>query len=582
MMLRFLRSGYFFLASSIISLPLLAQPFIPGDDVSQFYDIPDNFKGQIERSIPKELAATPRKARKLLIFTQYLKEKVHSSVPYANYAFYQMGKTTGAFQTFFSNDTTVFQSEYLDQFDAIMLNNTTGVLFNDPQTRQHLLDYIYGGKGIIGIHAGAGATFVKYPVYDQFPEFGQMMGGYENGGHPWKTWEWINFKVDEPGHPIMIDIPDRTFDISDEIYQYLNEYSRDRVRILLSINTDKTDMKNRNILSERRLDYDFPISWIKDYGRGRVFSSALGHHPHINWDGRVLSHFYRGIQFALGDLDAPTTPTGKITAETSAQELTGLNLGISAYTYKNQTFFDVIDHAAEMKVWNVGGLNVQKVSAKINKNFDQNLSREDLLQVRNKLLETGVRLKTFYIHDIPNDESECKKIFDFGEFMGIETFISEPKPEALELIDKYCNQYDIKVAIHNHGPELSPDYYDPDKLLKAIKNRSEMIGACGDTGYWTRNGIDPIEAIKKLGDRLLCVQLHDLNEKSSSGHDVPWGSGVSGIKNLLTDLASGPNPLTMIGLEYSYNWDQSDDEIRKSIQTFHDINIDLGADLKKQ
>ncbi len=571
---------HLFLAAFLILLTfqgIEAQPYYEAKSANEFYDIPENFKGQIDRAIPGELAAIPKKERKLLVYSQYLKRRVHSSVPYANYAFYQMGETTGAYQTYFSNDTAVFQAEYLDQFDALMLNNTAGVLFNDPETRQHLLDFVYSGKGIIGIHAGAGATFVQYPVYDQFPEFGQMMGGYENGGHPWKTWEWINFKVDEPDHPINQGITVSSFDISDEIYQYLNEYSRDRVRILISINTDKTDMENRYILPERRLDNDFPVSWIRSYGRGRVFSSALGHHPHINWDMRVLSHYFRGIQFALGDLEASTTPTGRLSASTQAQDEAKLPLGLAAYTYKNQNFFDVIDHAAEMGVLNVGGLSFQKVSQEINKDFDHNLSKEELLKIRKKLLDAGVRLKTFYIHDIPNDKEECEKIFRFGQFMGIETFISEPKPKALDLIESYCKKYNIKLAIHNHGRDVSPDYYDPAKLLNHIKDRSKLIGACGDTGYWTRSGFDPLESIQTLGDRLITIQLHDLDALSPKGHDVPWGTGSSKIETILEHLAKNKVHPTLVGLEYSYNWDQSDDEIRRSVEAFNEIVINIAT-----
>lgn len=329
------------------------------------------------------------------------------------------------------------------------------------------------------------------------------------------------------------------------------------------------------------MDQDFPISWVKAYGRGRVFSSSLGHHPHINWDMRVLAHYFRGIQFALGDLKAPTTPTGKMTAETNAQEHTGLELGLSAYSYKNQTLHNLIDHAVKMKVWNIGGLNVQKVSGEIPKNFDYQLTQKERLSIRNKLLQTGVRLRTYYIHDIPNNEVDCKKIFDFAKYMGIETIISEPKPEALKLIDKYCNKYDIRLAIHNHGPRLSPQYFDPEKLKAAIKDRSNMIGACGDTGYWTRNGIDPIEAIGSLGNRLITVQLHDLHEQSSEGHDVPWGTGSSDIRSILETLALNAPNLTMIGLEYSYNWDKSDEEIKHSTKYFNEINIRIAADPNK-
>mgnify|MGYP001100239645 CR=1 FL=1 len=79
--------------------------------------------------------------------------------------------------------------------------------------------------------------------------------------------------------------------------------------MLLSIDPVKTDTgPNRRILAQRRQDLDFPISWIHREGQGRVFYTALGHNPHIFWNPPVLAHILAGIQFALGDLKADTTP----------------------------------------------------------------------------------------------------------------------------------------------------------------------------------------------------------------------------------------------------------------------------------
>jgi type 1 glutamine amidotransferase/sugar phosphate isomerase/epimerase len=566
-------SAAFFVLCSLIQ-PLHAQVFVKGSEADAFFSgIPDNFKTQIERALPKSAPVEVDGTKKLLVVNLNAKYKDasmgHHSIPYANYALHKMGEKTGAFETYFCKDTLVFQRETLEQFDAICLNNTVGVIFDDEELRQNLLDFVYGGKGIMGIHAGAGATFVQYPVYDQFPEFGRMMGGYENGGHPWKTHEWINVKIEDPGHPLNKGFNYPDFNVSDEIYQYAEPYSRDKVRVLLSVNTDKTDVgPNRWFLPERKLDMDFPISWVKSYGKGRVFNSAFGHHPHINWDMRLLDQTMRAIQFILGDLDAPTTPDTRLTASVIAQEQLGWRLGMTAYSFKDKTFLETVDETADLGLLYVGGLNVQKVSPDINQNFDYKLDKETLYSIRQHLLAKGVNLVTYYIHDIPADEKVCREIFEFGRIMGIETFISEPKPEALDLIEKYCEEYNIKVALHNHGKDISPVYWDPDQLLKACEGRSPLIGACGDIGYWTRNRIDPKIAIEKLGKRLLTLQVHDLNEQSPEGHDVPWGAGTSDLDNffrLIKDMKLKPS---LIGLEYSYNWGASKPEIERSIKFF--------------
>jgi len=154
----------------------------------------------------------------------------------------------------------------------------------------------------------------------------------------------------------------------------------------------------------------------------------------------------------------------------------------------------------------MGGLSFQKVSQDIPKNFDPQLTDDELKQIRLKLDSAGVRLLTYYIQQIPGDPAGCRQVFDFGRKIGIETFMSEPTPEALDTIEKCCDEYDIQVAIHNHDQQASPLYWQPEGVLKVCQGRSRRIGACGDLGYWLRSGIDPIAAARTLKDRLLTVQ----------------------------------------------------------------------------
>jgi type 1 glutamine amidotransferase len=272
-------------------------------------------EGRIDDAIPSKAAAAPLKPRRLLVFNLHVRDgqvvKGHQSIPYGNYAIQQMGARTGAWETVISSDVSIFKAERLRQFDAICFNNTAGVLFEDEELRKSLLAFISRGGGFVGIHAAA-ATFVQWPRYDQWPEFGEMIGGYENGGHPWKPHETITLKIDDPKHPVNAPFNGQGFEISDEVFQFQEPYSRDKLRVLISIDTDKTDMNpERRILPERLKDLDLAISWVRQYGQGRVFYSSLGHNPHIFWNEPVLEHFLAGIQFALGDLPADATPSAK-------------------------------------------------------------------------------------------------------------------------------------------------------------------------------------------------------------------------------------------------------------------------------
>ncbi len=551
---------------------LMAQPVFHADNAELYTQIPDSAKVKIAGAVPVIPMVLPEKPKKLLVFNLHVNKGVvgkgHPSIPFSNYAIGLLGEKTGAFETYYSNDTLIFQPEYLKQFDAICFNNTAGVLFEDEKMRQNLLDYVFEGGGFIGIHA-AGATFCQWPKYDYFPDFGLMLGGFESGGHPWKPHEWINLKIDDAIHPVNNAFNGKNFEASDEVFQFTDPYSRNRQRALISIDTAKTDMSmERRILPERRADGDITISWVKRYGRGRVFYTSLGHNTHLNWNPKVLKHYLDGIQFAMNDLDAPTIPSQKLTPAMRAQEELGWNFGIAAYTFKNNTFFETIEKVDSLGLAYVGGLNVQTVSKDIPKKFDFNLTDEEIQQIRNKLAEHGITMLTYFVFNIPGNE-EAEKIFEFGKKLGVETFISEPKIEDLDMVEELCKKYNIKLAIHNHGPRLSPVYMYPEKIVELCEGRSPLIGAACDFGHWAKESIDPYEAVKILGDRIITIQMHDQSAIDSEGHDVPWGTGVVQLEEILQFLHRENIKPVMFGLEYSYNWDKSLPEIEESIQFFN-------------
>jgi sugar phosphate isomerase/epimerase len=225
----------------------------------------------------------------------------------------------------------------------------------------------------------------------------------------------------------------------------------------------------------------------------------------------------------------------------------------------------------------MGGLSFQKVGGGIEKNFEPGLSDDELRQIRFKLDAAGVRLLTYYIQDIPGEEAGCRRVFEFGRKIGIKTFMSEPKPEALDTVEKFCDAYDINVALHNHDAKASPVYWNPAGILKVCEGRSKRLGACADLGYWMRGGIDPIQAARQLKDRLITVQMHDLHARGPDGHDVPWGTGVGHTAEFLTELHRlGIRP-TMFGLEYSYNWLESMPEIARCIAFFNQASLRLAS-----
>ena len=301
---------------SLFAFLLLAGAMLLNAQQPQHQPLTAEQKRQIDEALPVKAPVQPKKPRKMLVSNLCKRDdrivRGHPSIPFGSYALEQMGKRTGAYEVVVSDDIEMFRPEKIKQFDAICFNNTMGVLFEAPELQASLLEFIANGKGFVGIHAAA-ATFVQHPRYDQWPPFGQMLGGTENGGHPWKPDESITIKIDDRRHPINAVFQSKGFEIAEEVYQWQEQDLRGRLRVLLSIDTEKTDAgPTRKILPVRRKDLDFPMTWIKPHEKGRVFYTAFGHNPQIFWNKELLAHFLAGIQYALGDLDADDTPSGKV------------------------------------------------------------------------------------------------------------------------------------------------------------------------------------------------------------------------------------------------------------------------------
>lgn len=267
---------------------------------------------RVDAAVPRRAQAMPRKPRRLLVMNLSMRDgkpvrgTSAATIPIANYAIEQMGKATGAFEAVFSNDVEMFRASALAEFDAICFNNTLGVLFEDAELKKSLLGFIEGGKGFVGIH-DAIATFVQWPVYGQWPEFSRMLGGTENGGHPWNG-EMMTMRVEDPDNPINAAFGSRDFEIADQAFQLQEPVLRDHLHVLLSIDPEKSTKTGRKVLPVRAEDMDFPMSWIRRQGQGRVFYLGLGHSALVYWNPALLQHLLAGIQYALGDLDADDTP----------------------------------------------------------------------------------------------------------------------------------------------------------------------------------------------------------------------------------------------------------------------------------
>ena len=292
------------------------------DDASARGLIPDEEYEAILAAAPANPRVAPRAPRRVLVYSRCF-GYVHTSIPYGKAAFALMGAKSGAYEVEIRDDLEVFEADELRRFDAIVFNSTNEEIFLpedfaalpaaeqraaaevDARLKANLLDFVASGKGLAVIHAGV-ATFRAWP------EFGNLMGArFEN--HPWVAGSTVALKVDDPAHPVAAALRNGALEaITDEIYQLADPFSRDDARVLLSVDLAKSKVTAEVEAAFRRADRDFPLSYVRKYGRGRVFYSALGHQHDIYWNATVLQHWLDGVQFVLGDLDGDTTPSNRV------------------------------------------------------------------------------------------------------------------------------------------------------------------------------------------------------------------------------------------------------------------------------
>ena len=460
---------------------------------------------RIEAVIPAEAFARPRKHRRLLIFDLNVGYGGHGSIPVANAAFTLLGEKTGAFETVISRDASIFQPESLRQFDAVFLNNTVGNLFEDAGLRQSLIAFVYGGGGLLGVH-GTSVAFTRWPgAVEDWPEFGIMLGA--RGANHRDSDEHVFIKLDDPDHPLNQPFGGQGFEYRDEFFRVHGPYSRDRVRVLFSIDTDKTTFQGQPRGNCDREDNDYALAWVRQYGRGRVFYSTIAHNPYVFWDAKMLQFYLAATQFALGDLPAPTTPSAKLTPAVRAQEQLGWRLGLTSPAPGNSTLFEAIDRAAESGLLYVGGCHHQKVGSEIPANFDAQLSDDRLKQIRLKLDAAGVRLLTYGAGLMPSDETGARQVFEFARKMGVETIMAEPARDALGTVTRFCDEYDIGFALADRDGGASLQYAHPHEVLNICAGLSKRIGVYGSLAAWQRTGVDPTEAVRMLRNRLIALDI---------------------------------------------------------------------------
>ncbi|MEO5742735.1 MAG: ThuA domain-containing protein [Vicinamibacterales bacterium] len=259
-------------------------------------------RAKIDAAIPIKPIGAPKKARKLLVI-ESLEGMSHNTIPLTNVMIQRMGEKTGAWTTVFSNDLNNLRYPKVKEYDAIFLNSIVGEFLPDPAMRADLVRYVNEGGGIGGIHGTPWAS-------RNWDEFAEMIGAQSA---PHRIENGV-LKVYDKDNPIVRPFNYEDLPFREEYYRFEDQGNGrlrwDKVRVLLIVDLDEKvpASTDKPWTGYKRPDRVYPVAWIREYGKGRVFYNSMGHMNETFMKPEIVGHFLAGMQYILGDIDANATP----------------------------------------------------------------------------------------------------------------------------------------------------------------------------------------------------------------------------------------------------------------------------------
>ncbi|HUP79611.1 MAG TPA: sugar phosphate isomerase/epimerase [Pirellula sp.] len=207
----------------------------------------------------------------------------------------------------------------------------------------------------------------------------------------------------------------------------------------------------------------------------------------------------------------------------------GLKMGVATYTLR--------DLPIEQAIQGVKRVGLKYVSIKNVKNhIDLSHSSEERKQRAQMFREAGLIPLSVGNVSMRKGEAEMRMAFEYARDIGVQTIVCAPSHDAIPILDKMVKEFDIKLAIHNHGPEDKGFFPSPFDVMRAVEKFDKRIGLCIDVGHTARAGVDPAESILKCQERLYDVHLKDISAMGDKNTPIEGGRGILDSKSILAAL----------------------------------------------
>ncbi len=275
---------------------------------------------------------------------------------------------------------------------------------------------------------------------------------------------------------------------------------------------------------------------------------------------------------ALTHCNNPDTKTDTTADKTAAKSQTNTDvtsnwkIGVQTWTFRMFTLAETLDKVDSAGVKYIEAFWGQPLGAGMKDSFGIRMSPDNRNKLKQLLQKKGIQIVAMGVIS-PGTRDEWQKAFDLAKEFGLSYITCEPRDDQWNMIDSMAGNYGIKIAIHDH-PKPN-HYWTPDSVLAAIKGHSN-IGSCADVGHWARNGLNPVECLKKLEGHVYGVHLKDIKKfNDTQAEDTVVGKGVIDFPAIFQELKR-QNFKGMMSIEHESNWYHSLPDVIETVRYYNE------------
>ena len=220
---------------------------------------------------------------------------------------------------------------------------------------------------------------------------------------------------------------------------------------------------------------------------------------------------------------SPSTPTD------AADPWLGLKVGVATYSLRDLPIEEAIKGVKRV------GLNYVSIK-NVKNHIDLSHTTEERKERAKMFRDAGLIPLSVGNVSMRTGEADIRKAFEYARDIGVPTIVCSPSIDSIPILDKMVKEFDIKLAIHNHGPEDKGFFPSPFDVMRAVEKFDKRIGLCIDVGHTARAGVDPADSILKCQERLYDLHMKDISAMGNKNTPIEAGRGILDSKSILAAL----------------------------------------------